>query len=185
MLYLVRHGEADTPPKVCIGQTDIPLTEKGVQQIIHDTLPTLRKLELVNPRLLSSPLLRTMQTATIISAALRIPIEKHAALQEIDMGTWDGLAFTEIQQRWPDQYLARGENFSTFRPPQGESFSDLQQRVVTALHPICDTARPTIIVTHAGVIRTLLCTIHKTSLQKLFNYSPKNGSVTIIDKKLL
>ena len=185
MLYLVRHGQADTPPNTCIGQTNIPLTEKGIQQILHDTLPTLRELKLQHPLLLSSPLLRTMQSATIISEELTIPLKKHAAFQEINMGAWDGLSFSEIQQRWPDQYEARGKNFSTFRPPYGESFSDLQQRVVGAFHPFFNEARPIIIVTHAGVIRTLLCTVHKNPLQNLFDYSPSNGSITAIDKKLL
>lgn len=185
MLYLVRHGQADTPPNVCIGQTNIPLTEKGIHQILHDTLPRLLNLKLQNPLLLSSPLLRTMQSATIISEKLNIPLEKHAAFQEINMGSWDGLPFSEIQKRWPDQYKERGKSFSTFRPPYGESFSDLQRRVVDALHPIDEESRPTIIVTHAGVIRTLLCTANKNSLQNIFDYSPAYGSITELDITIL
>lgn len=185
MLYLVRHGQAETPPKVCIGQTDIPLSETGTRQVFQDTLPQLKKLELSTPRLLSSPLLRTMQTAKIISDNLNIPVEQLAALKEINMGAWDGIPFSEIKQRWPEQYETRGKDFSAFRPPHGESFFDLQLRVIKALNPVCNETGSTIIVTHAGVIRTLLCAVHNTSLQNLFDYSPQTGSVTVIAKHLL
>lgn len=182
MLYLVRHGETVSPKGICIGQTDTPLATKGIQNITEDTLPRLAALQLETPRLISSPLSRTMQTAQIIGDELGISVEQETALQEINMGKWDGLAFSYIKKNYAAEYEQRGANFASFRPPCGESFFDLQQRVLEYIIPLCQTEGSAILVTHAGVIRTLLCAANQTPLQELFIYKPTTGSISTIPK---
>ncbi|WP_066851985.1 histidine phosphatase family protein [Halodesulfovibrio spirochaetisodalis] len=183
MLYLVRHGETILRKGICIGQTDIPLAKKGFNQIAEQTIPQLLTLNPLKPVLLSSPLIRTMQTGKILSNALNIPIIPEDALKEINMGKWDGLAFSYIQDHWPDEYQQRGNSFAHFRTPQGESFFDVQQRVLELILPLCHTPEPIICVTHAGVIRTLLCAANQRPLQDLFTFKPATGSITILSKK--
>lgn len=182
MLYLVRHGETVLPKGICIGQTDTPLAKQGIKNITEKTLPNLAALQLENPRLISSPLSRTMQTAQILSNGLNIPVEQEAALKEINMGKWDGLAFSYIKKHYTAEYEQRGTDFAYFRTPCGESFFDLQQRVLEFIIPLCHTKGSAIIVTHAGVIRTLLCAAKQTPLQELFIYKVTTGSITAIPK---
>jgi len=182
MLYLVRHGETILPKGICIGQTDIPMAKKGAECITQKTLPQLLALHLESPLLISSPLQRTMATAKILADKLSATIQPEPALQEINMGKWDGLAFTYIKEHWAKEYEERGSNFAYFKAPDGESFSDVQQRALKAVLTLCRRPEPVVVVTHAGVIRTLLCAANQTPLQKLFTYAPKTGSITPISK---
>ncbi|KAF1073742.1 histidine phosphatase family protein [Halodesulfovibrio sp. MK-HDV] len=99
MIYLVRHGETVLHKGICIGQTDIPLAEKGIAHVSQNTLPQLLALQPENPRIIASPLRRTMQTAEILDNELGAGIETESALKEIDMGKWDGLTFSYIQKK--------------------------------------------------------------------------------------
>jgi probable phosphoglycerate mutase len=184
MIYLVRHGETVLNKGICIGQTDISLAEEGVAYVSQKTLPQLLALQPENPRIIASPLRRTMQTAEILDSELRVGIETEPALKEINMGKWDGLPFSYIRKNWPEAYKQRGEDFAHFRTPKGESFFDVQQRVLEAVLPLCRAPESLILVTHAGVIRTLLCAANQTPLQELFTYKPATGSITLLHKQV-
>lgn len=184
MIYLVRHGETVLHKGICIGQTDIPLAEKGIAHVSQNTLPQLLSLQPENPRIIASPLRRTMQTAEILDNELGAGIETESALKEIDMGKWDGLTFSYIQKNWPKAYEQRGDDFAHFRTPKGESFFDVQQRALEVVIPLCQAPESFILVTHAGVIRTLLCAANQTPLQELFTYKPATGSITLLSKQI-
>lgn len=184
MIYLVRHGETVLHKGICIGQTDISLAEEGIAHISQKTLPQLLALQPENPRIIASPLQRTMQTAKILDNELKVGIETEPALKEIDLGKWDGLPFSYIQKNWPGAYEQRGANFAHFRTPNGESFFDVQQRALEAVLPLCTVPESLILVTHAGVIRTLLCAANQTPLQELFTYKPATGSITVLSKQV-
>lgn len=182
MLYLVRHGETVLHKGICIGQTDIPLAEEGIAHVSQKTLPQVLNLQLKQPRIIASPLRRTMQTAEILDSKLEVGIETEPALKEIDMGKWDGLTFSYIKKNWPEAYEQRGADFAHFRTPMGESFFDVQQRALEVILPLCKMPEPIILVTHAGIIRTLLCAANQTPLQELFTYNPATGSITLLSK---
>lgn len=184
MLYLVRHGETVLHKGICIGQTDISLADEGIAHISQKTLPQLLALQPENPRIIASPLRRTMQTAEILDRELKVGIETEPALKEIDLGKWDGLPFSYIQKNWPEAYKQRGKDFAHFRTPNGESFFDVQQRALEAVLPLCRAPESLILVTHAGVIRTLLCAANQTPLQELFTYKPATGSITLLSKQV-
>ncbi|MCG8530014.1 MAG: alpha-ribazole phosphatase family protein [Desulfovibrionales bacterium] len=183
MLYLIRHGETAAPKGLCIGQTDVALSASGIDDITQHTLPELQTLVTAQPRIVASPLQRTMRTAQIITAGFDVPITQEPSLKEINMGEWDGLPFDDIKQKWPGAYTQRGTNFTHFRPPHGESFWDVQQRALKAIIPLCQCTEPLLLITHAGVIRSVLCAANQTPLQELFKYSPATGSITPLDKK--
>jgi probable phosphoglycerate mutase len=81
------------------------------------------------------------------------------------------MARQDVRNRFPRAYARRGDDLAGFRPPNGESFRDLQTRVVerfSALCAGCDSSETLLLVTHAGVIRVLLCHILGMNLQRLF-----------------
>lgn len=88
----MRHGESESNTKEILSSSEatankLPLTEKGVGEVC-------RAAELLKDtgidRIISSPLLRTWQTAEILSAALSAPVEFEPKIGEIDMGEFDG-----------------------------------------------------------------------------------------------
>ena len=54
-------------------------------------------------------------------------------LREVSMGEWEGCAFGDIAQRFPEEFKARGSDIISYRVPGGESFADCHQRVIAAL----------------------------------------------------
>lgn len=76
----------------------------------------------------SSPLERTMETAQPLAAALKTPIIPRKGLNEVDFGDWQGKKLKKLSrlEEW-----GRVQNYpSRMRFPNGESFTEAQQRIV-------------------------------------------------------
>ena len=83
-VYLVRHGETQWNAERRIqGQSDSPLTEKGVQQA-WQVAERARTLGITH--VISSDLGRTQQTARIIADACGCDVTLEPRLRELDMG---------------------------------------------------------------------------------------------------
>jgi probable phosphoglycerate mutase len=179
MLYLLRHGAIDQPEADCfIGQTDPPLSLEGRLQA-----RTWRK-ELQNVAFTaawSSDLKRTTETAGIIFDDRSVWIKNCRELREIHLGEWDGVPRDRVRKCHADLWRARGNDLADFRPPGGESFRDLQERVVSQVIRIAtDTSGKVCIVTHAGVIRVLICHFLQMPLSNLFRLRFDYGSLSLV-----
>ncbi len=167
VIYLMRHGEIQTGgEKRYVGQTDIPLSERGIAAAKrwHDEL-----LSVKFSRIICSDLSRTRDTCRIIAGKRTLPFEEIRAFREIDLGEWDGRAMAEIKADYPQEWIERGNNIAVFRPPGGESFVDLQERTFPVFDDIARQSRQNVLITaHAGVNRVLLCRVLGISLEKLF-----------------
>ena len=103
-------------------------------------------------------------------------------LREIDLGQWEQKRVSEVKTRWPDAYRQRGLDLAGFRPPGGECFLDLKKRVVPAFDAAVEkSSSPVLIVTHAGVIRMILCHILGMPVENLFRIALGYGAMTLID----
>jgi probable phosphoglycerate mutase len=79
----------------------------------------------------SSPLERAMETAEPLSNLLNIPITVEPGLVECDFGEWTGAELKNLRRlsEWRTvQWLP-----STFRFPEGESFSEMQIRMSSTI----------------------------------------------------
>jgi len=179
LLYLLRHGAIDWPEADCfIGQTDAPLSSEGRLQA-NALRNELQNVEFA--AVWASDLVRATETAGIIFAGRAAGVRTCRELREIKLGEWDGLPRDRVRQSHPDLWRARGEDLAGFRPPGGESFRDVQQRVVPQIARITEETQGTAcIVTHAGVIRMLICHVLQMPLTNLFRIRLDYGSVSII-----
>jgi len=179
-LYLVRHGAIiRVDGKAYIGQMEAPLSEEGVEQAW-----ALRKwLEPVRfSAIYSSDLSRAERTGKIIAGRRGQSMEALPALREICLGEWEGFTFREIEQRFPEEYAARGRDIENWRPPGGESFADCRARVLNALREILDHAQGNILlVAHAGVNRLILCDLLGIPVANLHSIGQDYGCVNIIE----
>ena len=74
-------------------------------------------------------------------------------LKEFTFGRWEGKTWPEVVAADPEGAAARDRDKWNFRPPGGESYADLAQR----LRPWLDEQRaPTVVVSHGGVARALM-----------------------------
>lgn len=178
-LYLMCHGDSRRDDvKRYIGQTHLPLNEKGIEQAKY----WQQKLSSICfCRIYCSDLVRSLETARIIAQDRQISICALPELREIHLGSWDGVSVMEVRQRFPEEYERRGENLSDYRPPTGESFSDLRRRIVPVFERIAGGMEGNIlIVGHAGVNRTILCHVLGMPLANLFRIEQPYGSMSII-----
>ncbi|WP_424450061.1 histidine phosphatase family protein [Pseudodesulfovibrio tunisiensis] len=56
----------------------------------------------------------------------------------------------------------------------------MQQRALVACRELAAGPRPCLGVTHAGVLRTLLCHFHELPLNDLFCFSPAHGECVVL-----
>lgn len=181
-LYLVRHGDSrQDQVKRYIGQTDLPLNAVGKAQI-RALQKALARIDFA--RIYSSDLRRCLETARIIAGPLGKSIRTMPALREINLGEWDGQTMASIRERFPEEYQCRGRELVDFCPAGGESFRDLQARVIPAfLDIITQTKGAILLVAHAGVNRTILCQVLGLPLDELFQVPQDFGCLNIIERQ--
>lgn len=179
-IYLLRHGEISAGSRRClIGQLDIPLSANGVQQA---QWWANRWSNVPFARIVCSNLRRSRDTADILGNRLRCPIHVEPDLREISLGEWQGLTATEVRSRFPEEWEARGKDMEHYRPPGGESFRELAERVVPVFEGIAHGNEKTILlVGHAGVNRVILCHVLGLPLSNLLRLGQDYACATIIE----
>lgn len=182
-LLLMRHFEPQIPqgPKRYIGQTDYPLSPAGRIHAENSGYPITSAYGKIT-RICSSPLLRCSQGAQILGNQWQCPITYMDSLREIHMGVWENIPISQIQEQFPQEYQKRGLHMDSYAPPGGETFSQVQARALEALRQICPKdsllSRDTVLLmTHAGVIRSLLCCLDSRPLTALFEYRISYGEI--------
>ena len=152
---LLRHGE--TPMSVqkrYAGRSDVPLTDAGVQQA---AAAAKRLASAGIDVIVTSPLLRAVQTSQEVAAVTGAPVVTDDGFRETDFGSWECLTFAEVRERWPSEMTAWLAD-PAVPPPCGESLTEVAERVTGALHRVLtDRARQTVlIVSHVTPIKTLV-----------------------------
>jgi probable phosphoglycerate mutase len=106
----------------------------------------------------TSPLRRCVRTAELISAeAGAVPVTVVEDLIECDFGSWEGLTFGEVQERWPREMQAWLSSTSV-APPGGESFQAVAKRVRATLATIVKShpGGVVVVVSHVTPIKLIL-----------------------------
>lgn len=180
-IFLIRHAEPirkDDQKRYLGGLSDPDLSPVG-----RDQAEQLSKaLQKENIRaIFTSDLHRAENTAALIAEEHDCEVIKNRAFREIAMGAWEGKSHLEIKESYPEEYTRRGSDLANFRPLGGESFRDLQLRVLPAFtEAVNHTEGNLVMVAHAGVNRVILCHLMARPLQDLFTIEQKYAAVNII-----
>jgi alpha-ribazole phosphatase len=180
MIYLLRHGEIDNvEPKRFMGQTDVPLTDRGIEQA-YWWRRQWSKIRFEG--IWCSDLERSRQTAEIMREQFACPLKMTPSLREINLGEWDGMPVEAIRSKFSDEWAARGRDMAGYRPPGGESFADLQARIVPVFEEIArDTTGNVLITAHSGVNRVILCYVLNMPLGNLFRLGQDFSALNFIE----
>jgi probable phosphomutase (TIGR03848 family) len=152
-ILLVRHGATATTGTVLPGRAPgLHLAEKGVAQAVH-AATRLGELAKKPAALYVSPLERARETAAPIAKALRLRPVIERGLLECDFGTWTGKKLSLLRRK--AEWRAVQNAPSTFRFPEGESFTEMQLRIWTTLERLAKKHRNRVIVvvSHADPIK--------------------------------
>ncbi len=176
-LTLIRHGETDwNKARRIQGHIDIGLNIFGLQQA-HSCSKHLANEDF--DKVFSSPLSRAYKTAEIISSKKKYTVSLHDDLQEINMGKWQGLVWSEIRRIHADLYteFERVGDFS--KVYKGESFQELQDRAVNFLNYLVESPYENVLaVSHGGLIKVLVCYVLGLELSKRTRFNIDNLSIT-------
>ncbi len=178
-IILVRHGQTQwNAAKKYQGQTDIPLNEIGRKQAAA-AASHLRETEQVEA-IYSSDLSRTQETAEIIAKALDLEKKSDPRLREFAFGVWEGMTFSEVFEKYPEEFNNWYHNTLEFRIPGGECLNQVAARAFEALSEIIKAhTGNVVIVTHGGVIKALLHKIDESN--SLWQTGVDPGSITILE----
>jgi len=155
-MWLIRHGEPETDAKGrCYGRLDWELSELGrfQAQMAAEALSG-EPLAAVY----SSPRRRAWQSAEFLATAKGLEVQILEGLCEIDFGDFEGLTYEEIERQYPEQYQHWMTCPTEIHFPGGESFAQMQTRVIAAITKLCQRhqGESIAIVSHGGVNRIIL-----------------------------
>ena len=180
-LYLVRHGQvADGHTHRYHGHNDIALSPQGVRQL--ETLAEqLRPVPLAG--VYASNLTRALKGAEIICRGREFAPQVIPEFREVHFGAWEGLSFTEIAERYPQELQARFRDLPNFRIPGGESLLDVKSRALPRLDELIQRhdGQSFLIVAHAGVNRVILSEALGLPLEHLFRLDQNYGCLNVVD----
>ena len=155
LVLFVRHGQTPSTGKLLPGRAaGLHLAPTGVEQAAE----AARRLAAISrvDAIYSSPLERARETAAPIAKAFGQRTRIAKGLLECDFGDWTGAELKKLMKlpEWTTVQRAP----STFRFPNGESFTEMQTRMVSTIDNLCAEHRggTIVCVSHADPIKAAM-----------------------------
>ncbi len=163
LVLLVRHGQTPTTGEVLPGRAPgLHLSKEGESHAEHTAqrIVALGRIDAVY----SSPMERTVETATPIAKALGLSVLQHDGLNECDFGDWTGRKLSDLRKL--PEWVTVQRNPSGFCFPSGESFAGMQARAVRAINAMVNEyqGKRVVAVSHADVIKAVVASAAGTPL---------------------
>jgi len=167
-IYLIRHTAVQAPG-ICYGHYDVPLADTFAAEAAQ--LRT--KLPPPPSQVFSSPAQRCLALAQTVATEIT-PDER---LREMHFGTWENRLWQDLPPTETEPWMA---DYVTLAPPSGETFGAVQQRAAAFLTDLTATAveEPTLVFTHGGTIRALVCHCLEIPLCNAFQLQIDYASVS-------
>ncbi len=181
ILFMVRHGATDNnlaDPPLLQGRADVPLSVAGQQQA--ERTGQLLSSQSIR-RVYSSPLLRARQTAAAIAKPHALDVDVVEALEEIDVGEWEGRSWKEIAVSEPQRYHQFMSNPAEHGYAGGENVTDLFSRIQPAMAQLlaANLGGQIVVVGHNLVNRTFLARLLDLPLAQVRKVNQDNCGVSV------
>jgi alpha-ribazole phosphatase/probable phosphoglycerate mutase len=180
-MVLVRHGQpVEETRGRCYGRLDVGLSQVGRLQA-ERAARFLAEAPLL--RIYASTRQRALESAAPLAELKAMAVDTENAFREIDFGLFEGLTYEEAEQRYPEVYAEWMAHPTRVRFPQGESYPEMRERVMTAGRELRTRHKGEtfVLVSHGGVNRTLLAEALGMPDANLFRLEQGYGAVNIID----
>jgi len=180
---VIRHGETRWNVEQRVqGHGDSPLTEAGQRQA--EALARRLASERFD-LLVSSDLGRALDTARALAQASGHDIRLDARFRERNFGAGEGLAYREIDVRFPDAFRPEREVDPDYAIPGGESRRAFHERVASAFESLAleHPGRRIVVVTHGGVLGALYRHIHGIPVAQPHRIAIGNASYNAVSRQ--
>ena len=117
----------------------------------------------------SSDLLRTVDTVKPLSQKTGIEIITDKNLREMYGGKWEGMLFSEIPEKYPEDFKVWKETVGLARCTGGESYEEVQKRAIDCINIIAskNEGKTVVVSTHGGIIRAFECAVRGIPLIRM------------------
>lgn len=174
-IFLIRHGQTVWNEQVRIqGRADIPLNDKGQQQL-STTGQILAGFGEPIDLIITSPLQRARKSAQIVAECVGYDVEKIVVderLTELSSGMAEGLTGKERDEKYPNGV------------PGMETVEEVSKRARNALEEYLDTyaGKNLVIIGHVGIIKVIIEVLTKGAIPYSYSNIPiGNGAIVQLE----
>jgi len=179
-IYFVRHAKSEANhAKKYTGWLDTDLSNDGIAQA-EKGQRYFADISVDN--IYSSPLKRAYKTAKIVFGDTAV-IKKMDDFKELNVGLFEMKTYEEVLSEYPEILRKWIDDPTTATPPEGENLYDFYKRVTTGFVKVVNEniGKTAVIVTHGGVIRSLILYALNMKLNDIWRIKVNNMSVSIIE----
>ena len=162
LVFLVRHGRTPTTGAILPGRAaGLHLADEGnaQAQAVAERIAAFHESRLASKAgtgitaVYASPMERTRETAAPIAKALGLRVRQRPGLVECDFGAWTGRKLADLGKL--PEWKTVQRHPAGFRFPDGESFSEMQTRMVDTLNALVaeHPGEAIVAVSHADTIK--------------------------------
>lgn len=178
--YFIRHAESLANTQgIYQGQTyNTGLSVRGKKQAELLAKKFNRKVT----RIITSPLLRTTETAIKLAESTGAELLIEDAIIETNHGRWEGNTKEYICTEWPEIYKKWQKKPGETAFPDGEDFRQTRDRVINWWKNLYKDGGATAIVTHDNVIRIVIANTLGMNLNDIWKLNLIPTAITTIEK---
>lgn len=164
-IFLIRHTTPAVTYGTCYGFADLDLAATFPEEAarIQRILPGKQFT------VFASPLQRCSKLATFLFGT---PFQTDERLKEVNFGDWEMKTWEQIPETTPKTWMA---DYLHKPMPNGESYIQLYERSTAAFRDIIAAGKDAAIVTHGGVIRSILAYATNTPLESSYGIRVEYG----------
>lgn len=161
-ITFIRHGATIYTESDRLSDKDNypPLNETGKEEI--ETISQwIKRRGIMADKIFCSPETRVTQSARILSEICKQDFEILPELTAKRSGTWSGLSFEQIEEKYPKELELYHKDRANFVMPEGESISQFNERINEAIEKVvqANNSSRIIIITHGDVIQSAVANI--------------------------
>ena len=182
-LYLIRHGKTrGTELHLYCGSTDLPLSENGVEELHKKRAKLKESIQSIDQnkgmRYISSGMRRCNETLQLLFG--KREFEVILGFREIDFGIFEMHSYEELKER-KDYQQWLDEDPEKTAPPQGESGEEMRSRVMRTFLEIVNQGKDAVIVSHGGVIATIMADLFASEQKDRYQWQPSPGGGYLLE----
>jgi broad specificity phosphatase PhoE len=183
-LFLIRHGESvGNAAGRLQGQSDSPLNDRGREQA-RALAARLNRQGWAPAAIYASDLKRASETAEILAAPLRMPIQLDTRLREYDAGVLNGIIWAEVEFLYPEIWKAYHSSAGWADIPGEEGDIAFNSRLSNFLAEVRERhvgGETVAVVTHGGCLAVLVAHLVGLPAGKRQPFRFKNASLTWVE----
>ena len=182
-IILVRHGQTDSNLEMRYsGQTDSKLTSNGRNQVERTAQMLFERLDGRFDSIFTSPLSRAYDTARIIVRRFGLQestIVKVKELTEVNFGIFENLQYSEIIEKYPEEYRKWRDDWENHVIKNGESSRMVYDRVSGFFKGFIDAhdSGTHIFAMHWGTIAHTMSYLLDLGIQSYWKYKIDNAGI--------